>query len=200
MRFLGISLDAWNTIGTWFSAVATTTVAIVALRLAARDKWVMLEVQVNRRVVFSDAAGRLFAASRDAAVDAGFTGRDAIEIVATNIGHRPVVVTGIYWRVPWVFRKKGLKRGLYQMSPINQLTDVLPWRLSDGQWSRLMLFEDEFLTLNKNEWKLLGSKVRWKPVAMRFMKVGIVTTVGRPIERRLSKEMAEFLGKAADVT
>jgi len=191
-EFLGWSLDVWRAIGTWFSAIGTVTVAAASLWLAMRDRRPILRIHAARRVIVQDVVGRAYSSAREVARDQGLTGTDAIVIEVTNIGHRGAVVTGIYWRVPWLFRKKPLKAALYQTSPVNQLTDQGPWRLGDGGSARQIHPEDDFKQLNADQWRKLAKGARWPWAATRFMKVGAVTTIGKGVESRLSPELVEF--------
>lgn len=192
MESLGLTLEAWRTIGVWFSAIGTIFLAAASLWLATRDRRLMLRIRADRRVMSQDAAGRPFSAVREVAERLGPAGVDVIEIQVTNMGHRAAIVTGTYWRVPWVFRKKTLGTAMYQVSPVNDFTDNLPWRLGDGQSSRQVYKEEEFKKLNSDQWQRLAKGVRWKWAAMRFMKVGAVTTIGKVVESRLSPELVKF--------
>jgi len=191
-EFLWWSLEIWSTIGTWFSAIGTVTVAAASLWLAMRDRRPILRIRADRRVLVQDVLGQVYSSAREVARDQGLPGTDAIEIEVTNMGHRGAIINGVYWRVPWLFRKKTLKAALYQTSPANPLTDKGPWRLGDGASARQIHPEQDFKVLNADQWQKLAKGARWPWAATRFMKVGAVTTIGKVVESSVSPELVEF--------
>ena len=158
----------------------------------------MLRIRADRRVMIQDSVNRWYSVARDVAEDLGKTGTtswDGVEIEVTNMGYRRAVIVNTHWRIPWLFRWGGLKAGIAIIPASNKLSDAFPWRLGDGDSAKQIHPEDAFRTGNADQWKRLAKGLCFPWLATRFIKVGATTTIGHPVESRLSPEMSEFFRK-----
>ena len=160
----GLSPEIWaalSAIGTLFAAVGTFLAVHVALRSARREK-PTLNVKVSvLHVAQSDVKGFK-------------VGDPFISIKATNVGHRPATVQGVYWK----FGASMLRLQTYVLTPkLNPGSSRLPHELHHGQQVQLFVPMEEFRPLIAEIVESLASKRLATSSYFKHIRCGFFCTI-----------------------
>src|SRR6266478_3283046 len=128
----GISVAAWEAIGTWIASIGTVGAVGAAIWIARRDNSVRLRIFATVGQVPADPAVPIE--------------RKHLWITATNIGRRTVTLNLVGWRtglihhrIPWV----GIKHGVMNVGP--PVGPKLPLKLADGDNASWVIPLDDWL-------------------------------------------------------
>ncbi|WP_151071184.1 hypothetical protein [Cupriavidus oxalaticus] len=106
-------IQIWNAVGTWLAGIATFTAVVVSLYIALRSDRVRLKIHAGLRVFI---------------IGDGTPAQDMVEIGVTNLGERPVTITGVGWAVG---RGKNKRYCLQNVS--GRYTNDYPIEISHGK-------------------------------------------------------------------
>lgn len=170
-------------IGTWLAGVGTIFVAVVALVLAWRDRRVRLLVSINSKHIIPPPVGRR--------ADDLYVG-----IQVTNVGLRPVQITGIGWS----FGIWPLKTHLHQIPGPRNISAQVPLSLNESESGSFMI---PFSQAGGEDW--LGSMAdvlrhAWfSHINVATLRLLVWTSYGRAIRKRPGRRLRKHLIEAARV-
>jgi hypothetical protein len=164
-------------IGTWLAGVGTTLAAVVALYLAWRDRRVHLLVSANAKVILPPPIGR----DRN---------ERYVGIQVTNIGFRPVQVTGIGWSFGiWPFRVF-----LHQIPGDRAISAQVPLSLADSESGSFII---PFSSVDGEDWLESVSEALHRPRLSRInlltLRVLVWTSHGKEIRQRPGQSLKKHL-------
>jgi hypothetical protein len=175
--WFGLSIAAWEAIGTWIASIGTVGAVGAAIWIARRDNAVRLRVFATVGQIAGQPAIPLE--------------RKHVWITATNIGRRTVTVTTVGWRSgllrydsPWLARQYAMQ----QVGPL--IGPQLPLKMQDGDSASWMIPLDEWLDGVE---KLIASP-RW--LGLRTMYVQAFSSTGDVVSVRVSSSLREKIARA----
>jgi hypothetical protein len=166
-----------NSFGNWLSAVGTIAATALALWLALRDR------MLHMRATFSTVVTTL--ARTDTLDNHGFM------VEFTNIGARPITVTGHEWQLP--FQKHRLLFMPHMDSRSAAITTRLPCELTDGKSGHVFYPYDFFLALDGREKALFHPNRFVAYLRIRFFKIRIGTSVGKKMRVAIRRPARDAL-------
>jgi len=152
---MGLTVDQqiqiWNAVGTWVAGMAGFGAVVTSLYLATRTSRVRLRTSATIWATY------------------GGTGKtdESVVIDVTNIGERPVTITGVGWRAG------GWRRRKYGSQTLGYNSDLLPMELAHGQSAayRVSLGQAPYWASELHS-KLLGH------TSLRSLRATVTTSVG----------------------
>ena len=173
-----------NSFGNWLSAIGTLAAVAVALWLALRDRMLHMRATFNTAVTALERP--------DTLDNHGFL------LEFTNIGARPITVTGHEWQLP--FQNHRLLFIPHMDARSISITTRLPCELTDGKSGHVFYPDDFFLELEDRERALFHPHPVVAYLRIHFFKIRIGTSVGkkigvnikRPARRALWAQYAEL--------
>ena len=157
--------ECLNSFGNWLSAFGTIAAVAVALWLALRDR------MLHMRATFNTAITTLTRV--DILDNHGFM------LEFTNIGARPITVTGHEWHLP--FQKHRLLFMPHMDTRSATITTRLPCELTDGKSGHAFYPHDFFRELEDPDKALFHPNRFVAYLRIRFFKIRIGTSVGKKV-------------------
>jgi len=166
-------IQIWNVIGTWIAGAATFSAVLVSLHLARRTEKIRLNAFVGLRLLF---------------LGDGSPSEEHLNFGVTNLGDRPVTVTGVGWKVG---KRKNTRYAMQTLS--GHWTSQYPIELTHGKHADFLVsftatpnwitdFVHGFL---KDDLKTLVALIH--------------TSVGQTIEVKPEDELLKQLEKAMEI-
>ncbi|UGB45243.1 hypothetical protein LQ772_14855 [Frateuria edaphi] len=166
-----------NSFSEWLSAFGTIAAVAVALWLALRDH------MLHMRATFNTAVTTL--TRTDTLDNHGFM------LEFTNIGARPITVTGHEWQLP--FQKHRLLFMPHMDVRSAAITTRLPCELTDGKSGHVFYPDDFFLELEDREKALFHPNRLIAYLRIRFFKILIGTSVGKKVHVAIRRPARDAL-------
>lgn len=170
---VGLTFDQkvqlWNTAGTWFAGIAGVAAVITSLYLATRTSRVRLKAYATMML----------------AVGHGGPNERLVGVSVTNVGERPVTITGISWRVG---RRKSMRYAA-QMWTVH-LSSHLPCELAHGHTGDFRLSLDE-----APAWPQMFREKILKDDYLDTLRIVISSSVGTDVVVRPAESILRLLAK-----
>jgi hypothetical protein len=160
-----------NSFSNWIAALGTVFISAIALWLALKDR------MINMRATFDTVVTN--------GINPLVLDRHGFMLSFTNIGPRPITVTGHTWRLPFV---KGQLFFMPQMErETAHLNSRLPVEITDGKEGHLFYKENFFSELEQPEIALFHPKPIVAFCRIWFFRIRIGTSVGKRVRVRVMR-------------
>ena len=163
------SWECVNSFGNWLSAFGTIAATVVALWLALRDRMLHMQATFNTAVTTLTRS--------DTLDNRGFM------LEFTNIGARPITVTGHEWQLP--FQKHRLLFMPHMDTRAAAICTRLPCELTDGKSGHVFYPDDFFLELEDRGKALFHPNWFVAYIRIRFFTIRIGTSVGKKVRVKI---------------
>ena len=168
MDFDWTDRETWrfvNSFAAWLSALGTLAAVIVALYIANMQNRVRLRVSATKQ--------RLVASGQRIK-----DGEPVVIVSVTNLSHRAVKVSGVYWQARW------RKSQSLQLPSDHPLSAQLPRELPADVGTASFIFPEGVYSDPRGNLeltrKLFGGRLA--RLKSRFVRVGVTTTIGKRFE------------------
>lgn len=166
----------WETVGIWFTGLATFAVVIVSLALARRDR-PKVKISAGIRMIVGGEATD--------ALENGYP--RFVAIALRNIGNRPIKIEGLGWH-----KLRPFNLHAYQTIPPQISGLTLPAIVPDGDsiTAYVSLDDPELAWAPEFAQHFVG---RWPTLSAKFIRVTAWTPAGHTFRGRLEKPLRELL-------
>lgn len=175
----GLSVAAWEAIGTWIASIGTVAAVGAAIWIARRDNSVRLKVFATVGQIAGSPVVPLE--------------RKHVWITVTNIGRRTVTLNTIGWRSgllrynsPWLAQEYAVQ----VLGP--PIGPQLPLKMLDGDSASWLIPLDAWL---ENVEKIIA-KPHW--LGLRTLNIQVFTSTGDVANRRISSNLREKIANALE--
>jgi hypothetical protein len=168
-----------NSFADWLSGIGSIVAVVVALYLAARDRRIRLIPRAAHQVIL---------------VPNLRSNQEIVGISVTNNERRPAIITGLYL-------KAGMsKKNLFQLTPVGLLSGSsgFPQELRDGEQAHYRYLTSDFQASAIPEFVRIYPRISrsiWRGMWLRWMKIGVETSVGKRFERPLHGTLRQWLSE-----
>ena len=192
-----------NTFAPWLAAIGTLVAARTALKLARRETSML--VRMSCKLQLADLTGDTVQTIASEAVqdgrlgpDYGYESANLTEIVSfdiVNVGHRPVAVNSVYWKlkVPW--------KSVYLDFFFEEISSAIPEELKEyGKKASYRMTLEQFESFLPGRIVQNYTRRMEQRIVAGSVRAGCKTTVGEnfevKIDRALRQRLADKLGEA----